>query len=164
MGSWLGSAYSGLAGVGDHLAGSTDEAVGRFTHTGNVSELTPNVQLADMGKLYEGYTRALGGGLVEPQTGSASVLDPGGEFEGKEWSGNAFAPDVILEGGGKVGEKSVDLAAKAAETSYDITTDITGGIWDNLPNELRYGLYAAIAIAVLYLIRPFAGLADTATN
>lgn len=81
----------------------------------DVDESGSQVLPVGFGQVWEGYSRALGGGLIEPQTGSNSLVDTDGEFYEGEYDGPTNVYDTTLEGVEVATVEAMDAAADAAD-------------------------------------------------
>lgn len=143
----FGDAYDAVAGTADHLAGSTDEAVGRQfddTEGGGFADADtytddPEFQArwSDMQDQYhEPWTLLPGATLIDPDNRIGYV-------DGENVGGMTDADAVIADRLGLGGELE---AARAANAFND-------------PQKRKWLIYAAVSVAALWLLRPLLEIA-----
>lgn len=131
--------YDDLAGAADHLAGSTDEAVGRATDSATDFEWTG----------LPGAPDAEPDGETPDDLPATSYVDPG-DYGADDVGGNEGTGQSIVEA----------TPVTLDENGGGIDVGETLGLPD-VPWKVA-GAAAGIGLA-LWLLRPYAGLADSAT-
>lgn len=92
-------------------------------------------------QLAESYHRALGGGLIDPSTGDASLVDSDGDFyeDGRTYEGSPLITDVAWQGASETGERGAEAAGEVVQV---------------LPAWLKAGVVFVVLGVALYLLRP----------
>lgn len=147
----LEDAYDTVAGGADWVGGDTDEAVGRFTSSGDLSELTPT-HMAPGLTINEYFTewmpRAMGGGIINVSDGTNALTDDG-DLYGGDYSGSTNAFESLTTGGNVVLNNAGDLASQIPDMALDIT-----------PTWMKVAIFLLISGVFLYLVRPILGIID----
>lgn len=117
---------------------------------GEVADTTGNV----VSTTWDGYQRALGGGLVDPSTGTPAITDP--SFDGPVVP-NDNVLEYAREGIDQTTEDAAYAGGDAAGELIDGTVSLAG---DVLPTNVKVLLVGVLGLAGLWLLRPFVSVLD----
>jgi hypothetical protein len=156
-------------GIGTNIPDTNDDGTPGGENDMSLGEAYNSIMPGDTDWI-EAYTRAATGGLIDPSTGSNAFVDTDGDFyqDGVDYDGPTGAFETIQGGATIVGnegvEQSQEVLTDAIDVGATVTSNVTGGIWGAIPTWVKAGGGLIITVAILWLIRPLLGLADSVTG
>lgn len=127
--------YQGIAGVADHLAGSTDEATGRFFQDAGRYQESGGLEQSPTQRA-TAYTRLGVRNFLSPDAEDIVFQSPSGGFLGNEDESNIAGPNVWGSGG----VTDVLVTTEGESRAGELST--------------RLFLYAVVAAVALWLLKP----------